>query len=101
MVVAVKLIGMVRTNNEAFFRANIENLTRDWTGGSYLVLSLKTMVPRFRPQISLGCKYNTRKILSFVVTNNTGSTQAGPPYYQFSNVAIRPVAFNLVVYKFL
>ena len=46
----------------------IEQLTKDWPGGSYLVLSSKTMIPRDRPLIAIGYKYNVRKVLSFIVT---------------------------------
>ena len=54
------------------------------------------------PLIAIVCKYNTRKVLSFIVTDNTGSTKTGIPYLskypdQFTNVAIRPVARPLVM----
>ena len=63
------------------------------------------MVPGGRPLIAIGYKYNARKVITFVVTENTGSTKAVPPYLskypvQFSNASIRPVARPLVVYKF-
>ena len=62
------------------------------------------MVPGDRPLIAIGYKYNVRKVLSFIVTYNTGSTNNGIPYLynypdQFTNVAIRPVAHPLVVSK--
>ena len=45
-----------------------------------------------------------RKVLSFIVTENPGRAQAGITYLskytdQFTNVAIRPVAFPLVMSK--
>ena len=57
-----------------------------------------------RPIIYIGYKYNTWKVISFIVTYNTGITQADIPYLskypdQFSNVSIRPVSRPLVVYK--
>ena len=63
------------------------------------------MVPGGRPIIAIGYKYNARKVLYFIVTDNTGSTQTGLPYLfkypdQFSNFFIRPVARTLVMYKF-
>ena len=63
------------------------------------------MVHRGRPLISFRFKYNTRKVLSFILKNNEGSTQSGPPYlseypYQVSNFSICPVACRLVMYKF-
>ena len=38
------------------------------------------MVPGGRPLIAIGYKYNARKVLSFIVTENKWITQAGPPY---------------------
>ena len=92
---------MVKTNTKGLFKETIGKLTKDCPGGSYLVLSSKSMVPRGRPPIVIGYKYNTRKFLSFIVTYNTVSTQVGIPYLskypdQFSNVDIRPVALPLV-----
>ena len=62
------------------------------------------MVPGDRPLIDIGYKYNARKVLSFIVTDNAGSTKTGIPYLskypdQFTNVAIRPVARPLVMSK--
>ena len=60
------------------------------------------MVPGERSLIAIGYKYNTRKVLSFIVIDNAGSTKTGIPYLskytdQFTNVAIRPVARPLVM----
>ena len=49
---------MVKTNNKGYRKKTIDNLKNDWTGGSYLVLSIKTMVPRGRSIIAIGYKYN-------------------------------------------
>ena len=62
------------------------------------------MVPGDRPLIDIGYKYNTRKVLSFIVTDNSGSTKTGIPYLskypdQFTNVAICPVVRPLVMSK--
>ena len=62
------------------------------------------MTPGYRPIISIGYKYNARKVLSFIVTDNAGITNTGIPYLskypdQFTNVAIRPVARPLVMSK--
>ena len=63
------------------------------------------MVPGGRPIIDIGYKYNTRKVLQFIVIEKSGITQSGLTYLykypgQFSNVAISPVALPLVVHKF-
>ena len=102
MKVGAKLIGMVKKNTKGFCKDTIEKLTNYWPGGTYLVLRSKTMVPGGRPIIAIGYTYNMRKVLSFIVTDNAGITQAGPPYLskypdQFINVAILPVALPLVM----
>ena len=99
-----ELIGMVKTNTKGFYKETIEKLTKDWTGGSYLVLRSKPMVPGGRPLIAIGYKYNARKVLSFIVTYNAGRTKTGIPYLskypdQFTNVVIHPVACPLVISK--
>ena len=63
------------------------------------------MVPRGKSIISIGYKYNARKILSFIVTDNTGITHAGLAYLsrypdQFYNVSILAVVRPLVRYAF-
>ena len=62
------------------------------------------MVPGGRPLIAIGYKYNARKVLYFIVTDNTGSTKTGIPYLskypdQFTNFAICPVARTLCYFK--
>ena len=51
------------------------------------------MVPGDRPLIAIGYKYNARKVLYFIVTENAGSTKTDIPYLskypdQFTNVVI-------------
>ena len=75
-----ELIGTVKTNTKGFCKETIEKLTKNCPGGSYLVLRSKHMVPRGRPLIAIGYKYNARKVLSFIVTDNEGSTKTGIPY---------------------
>ena len=57
------------------------------------MLRIKPMVPGDRPLISIGYKYNMRKVLYFIVTENAGNIQAGIPYLskycdQFTNASI-------------
>ena len=67
---------MIKTNTKVFCKYNIENLTKGWTGGSYLFLRSKPMVHRFRPQTYIGCKYNVQKVPYFFVTEYEGSTKS-------------------------
>ena len=102
MEFGAELIGLVKTNTKGLCKDIIENLTKDWPGGSYLVLRRNHMVPGVRPLIDIGYKYNVQKFLSFIVTYNARSTNNGIPYLskypdQFNNVVILPVAHPLVV----
>ena len=68
------------------------------------MLRSKPIVPGDRPLIAIGYKYNARKVLSLIVTDNAGSTNNGIPYLskypdQFTNVSIRPFARPLVMSK--
>ena len=54
MELGAYLIGMVKTNTKGFCKETIEKLTKNWPGGSYLVLRSKPMVPGGRPPIAIG-----------------------------------------------
>ena len=63
------------------------------------------MVPGVMMLITICCKYNAHNVLYFIVTDNSGSTQAGIPClyqypYQFTNFSILHVDCSLVMYKF-
>ena len=97
MELGAEFIGLVMTNTKGFCKETIEKLTKDWPGGSYLVLRSKPMVSGYKPLIAIGYKYNSRKVLHFIVTDNSGSTKTGITYLskypdKFTNVAIRPIA---------
>ena len=104
MEVGAELIGMVKTNTKGLCKETIEKLTKDWPGGSYLVLRNKHMVPGYRPLIAISYKYNGRKVVYFIVIDNAGRTKTGIPHLskypgQLTNVVIRPVARPLVIAK--
>ena len=52
--IGVDLIGMVKTKTKGFFKATIEGLTKDCTGGSYIVLKSNIMVPGEKPLLAIG-----------------------------------------------
>ena len=65
----------------------------------------KPMVPGFRPLIAIGYKYNSRKVVSLIVIDNTGITKSVLPYLskyldQFSNISVHPISCPLFMYKF-
>ena len=106
MEVCADLICMVKTNTKLLFFDITENLTKYWTVVSYLLLSIKPMIPRARLLIAVHSKDNARKVLSFIVTDNIGITQEGLTYSykdpdQFYNVSILPVAHPLVMHTFI
>ena len=105
MVVGLEIIGMAKTRTKLLFRDTIENHINNWPGGSYLLLRIKPMVPGYRLLISISCKYNVQKILSFIVIDHAGGTNSCIPYLykyteSFSNVCICPVDRLLAVSKF-
>ena len=62
------------------------------------------MLPRRIPLISIGYKYNARKVLYFIVIEKSWNTQADTPNLfkypdQFTNVSICLVAQPLDMYK--
>ena len=104
MEAGAESIGIVKTNTKRFCKDTIEKLTNDWSGGSYPVLRSKPMVSGYRLNISICCRYNVRKVLSFIFTDSAGRTKNGIPYLsnypdQFTYVYIRPVARPLVMSK--
>ena len=103
--IGVDLIGMVKTNTKGFCKATVEGSTKDWPGGSYIVLRRKPILPGERWLLNIVYKYNSRKVLSFFSTEGAGSTTLGIPYLskypdQFSNVSVSPVACTLIMSKF-
>ena len=70
------------------------------------MLRINPLVSGDSQLIAVGYKYNEQKVLYFIVTENSGSTNNGIPYLskypdQFINVAIRPVALPLVMSKII
>ena len=73
----------------------LEKLMKYWLGGSYLVMKI---TPRFtggRPLLDIGYKYNYRKILGLIYTEEAGSNEPGDPYLSsfpdvYSNVSVHP-----------
>ena len=68
------------------------------------MLRSKPVVAGDRPLISIGYKYNARKVIYFIVTDNTGITKTFVAYLlnypdQFTNVSIRPVTRPLAMSK--
>ena len=74
------MVDMFKTNTKLFCKDAIEKLTKDWPGGSYLVLKRKYVLPRDRLIIAIGNQYNVGGVLSLIATEDTGSTKSSIPY---------------------
>ena len=68
MAAGVDYCGPVNTSHKGFCLAMLENLMKDWPGGSYLVMRITPRVPVGRPLLAIGYKYNYRKVLRFIDT---------------------------------
>lgn len=89
-------VGPVKTNHEYFPKTEIENLMKDFPGGTHLVF--ECLSPSKVSLVAIGYKYNSRNVLSFIATKNAGSTRpaADTPYLasfpdEFNNVKKRAV----------
>ena len=104
MEIGAELIVMVKKNTKGFYKDTIKKLTKDWPGDSYLVYMSKPMVPGDRPLIAIVYKYNAWKVISYIITDNSGIIKTGIPYLynypdQFTHVVILPVTLPLVMSK--
>ena len=96
MAVGVNYYVPVKTSHKVFCLATLENLTKYWLGGSYIVMKSNKRVPSGRPLLEIGYTYNYRKVLGFIDTEGDGSTEPGDPHLShfpdiYSNVSVNPV----------
>lgn len=71
-------VGPVKNAHQLYPRFELEQLMKDWPSGSELVLECHT--PAGHKLLAIGYKYNSRKVLTFLATKNSGSTRPGAPY---------------------
>ena len=70
---------------------------KDWPGGSYLVMKISPIFPVERPLLAIGYKYNSRKVLGFIATEGSRSTETGDPYLSRFPDIYSNVYFRLIV----
>lgn len=70
--------GPVKTNSKFFPKDEIEKVMKHWPSGAKLVMRCET--PRGVDLFAVGYKYNSKKVLLFVFTNDAGPTTDGEPY---------------------
>ena len=80
MNVDAYMVGIVKTNTKGLCKDNMKKLKNYWPGGYYLMLKGKSAVPGYMPLITIGYKYNVRKVLYFISTKDKGTTKASIIY---------------------
>jgi hypothetical protein len=70
-------IGVVKTNHSRYPKCYLEEVMRDWPGGSHINLSATVDGVEL---VATGYKYCRRKSLNFLWTKGAGHTEAGKPY---------------------
>ena len=74
-----EFIGAVKTAHSWFPKKQIEKQMKSFPSGAYLVMECTAPVTGVK-LVAVGYKYNTRKVLLFVMTKDAGHTQPGAPY---------------------
>ena len=75
----VDYCGTVKMSHKGFCLATLENVMKDWLGGSYLVTKIIPRVPDRITLMTIRHKYNSRKVLVFIAAEGAGSTEPGDP----------------------
>lgn len=97
-------IGAIKTNHALYPKEEIELLMKNWPSGAYTVWECSPPGKAYK-MIAIGYKYNARKVLCFIATENAGSTVYGDPYVaRFNdaagNVCVRYVPRPAVLSKY-
>ena len=71
----------VRTSNKVFFLAASEELMKYFPGGYYLVMNMTPIFPVDRSVMDIGYNYNSWKVLGFISTEWSVSTDSGDPFF--------------------
>ena len=57
----------------------LEKLTKEWPVGSCIVMKINPRVTGYKPLMAIVYKYRYQKVLVFIATEGTGSTETGVP----------------------
>ena len=68
----VYFCGPVKMSHKGFCLATLEIVLKEWPGGSYSFMKSTTRVPGDILIMSIGYKYNFRKVLGFIATGGGG-----------------------------
>ena len=69
----VDYCGPMKTIQKRFCLDILEKLTKDFPGGSYLVMKSNPIFPGDRQLMDIGYKYNSSKVLVFIATEGSVS----------------------------
>ena len=72
-----EFLGPVKTAHKQFPKKFLENTMKEWPPGSHLVMETTVRNNSF---YAIGYKYNMKKVLCFICTENAGHTMPGKPY---------------------
>ena len=95
MASGVDYFRLAKMSHKGFCLSTLENLMEGWPGGSYTVMKITPIFTGVITLLSIGYKYNYRKVLGFISAEGDGSTEPGDPYLScfldiFSNVYVCP-----------
>ena len=68
MAAGVDYCGLEKTSHKGFCIATFEMLMKYWPRGSYLVIKITPRVTGSRRLLTIGYKYNSRKVIEFIAT---------------------------------
>jgi len=93
---------MVKTGHTKSPKKCLEDKMKDCTGGTWIIT--RATVDEV-DLVSIGYKYNKKKVSTFVMIKGAGSTRPGEPYIarfpdSFGNVCIRHIARPVVISHF-
>ena len=80
----------------------MENLIKQWPGGSHIFMNGDSIVPGYMPLISIGYNHRSQKILGFIDAEGSRITEPGVAYLycypdNYYNFSIRPVFSPYVI----
>ena len=82
-----------KTGHKGFCLATLENFIKDWPVGENIVMKINPRFPGGRTPLDIGYKYNYRKVLGFIDTEEARSTEPSDTYVSlfpdiYSNVSV-------------
>ena len=96
MAAGVNYCGPAKTSHKGVFLATLEKLMKDFPVGSYIFMKSTPIFTGGRPLLSIGYKYNSRKVLGFIATEGAGVLNQVIPIYLVYLIFILMFLFALL-----